>query len=299
MYLFVLAPMFSSSGSEEIKRRKRDWNNWWKKNGDELTRTFRLHTYDRLGLAPGHQIRIGGKNPVVVRFPKEAKSLVQKGQAVRFCLLSALDRSDEHGIAARNDAAFVLIDGSGAFDFSNISVVLKSLYDADVVFGRRPEGNSGMAPWRKTVEDFEQFVLLDNIKQNANSEWTSKTLLPDGQAGCWGFWLRSLKDLPLTAPNYEIEFDMLASSLMSKLRIAFTPELKMKARGKSDFGVDADEPAIRRCMEKMRFIVHKLDLSPEAVFRSKKSFGVHHPEKAKSLPLMYTKALRETFSSRV
>ena len=158
MRLFVIAPMFSAMGNNELEKRSKSWEAWWKKNGESVRTRYNVRSWHLLDLLPGRDIYIGGTRPVRIELPKDPASLVQKGLAVRFSILAALDWVDRHGIEARSNAVFALLDGSGAFDYANIYKLLDTLYTPpfpDIAFGLRPTNQSGMADWRKAIEEFE------------------------------------------------------------------------------------------------------------------------------------------------
>lgn len=290
MRLFIVAPMFSAMGSREIETRSQSWNDWWKKNGKSVRTRYGVRAWHLLDLLPGRDIQIGGTRPVRIVLPKDPESLVQKGLAVRFSILAALDWVDRHGIGARSDAVFSLMDGSGAFDFANINKLLDSLHKPplpDIVFGLRPTGQSGMADWRKAIEEFENFLVLQKLPEESKEKWMDKGGLPDGQAGCWAFKMNSIKNLAISANSYEIEYDLLASSLLEDLNISFTEPLTMAARGATDFGEDPTRTAIDICMKKLDFIQYKLDLSESEILSNLALFRKLYADRNSLIPENY------------
>ena len=84
--------------------------------------------------------------------------------------------------------------------------------------------------------------------------------LPDGQAGCWGIRLDVLTDISLTAHEYGLEFDLIASTLCARIPFEFVPVTLAINRSASNFRM-ADSIA------KMKFIQHKLNYSISDVSR--------------------------------
>lgn len=193
-------------------------------------------------------------------------TLVPKGIAVRLEIFRVLDYLDQTDPLQRDDTLFIMMDGSLAFDFSNLFLIIDRLLAsprADVVFGSRPKDQMGMPRWRKSIELFEEYLLVceygQNIKQHLGT-----AILPDSQAGCWGICLSALKKLPLTAYGYELEYDLLSSTLAQNVPFGYVGPLKMGERGTSEFSSGSvDAEAIRNCVHKLRFIMHKLALTSE------------------------------------
>lgn len=209
---------------------------------------------------------IDHNNELIVTYP----SIVNKGLAVRLHILTILDWIDRNDPSHRDDSYYVMIDGTGAFDFSNIFLVIDKLCGIpryDVVLGKRPDDNSGMAEWRKDIELFEEYVMAKSLDISRLSALNDHEEFPDSQAGCWGLRLSVMKDISLTARSYELEFDLLTSSIKSSLKIGFTDPLKMRQRCATDFGKEIDDDSMRQCLSKMEFIAHKLNLAKSDIPR--------------------------------
>lgn len=250
-------------------------------------------------------------NAMRLIFPPNLKARVPKGLVVRLHLLYLLyeleERQKEKGVTIDPaDIVFSCIDGSGAFAFSSIKLLVEAFNDPeiDVVLGRRPSDFSGMAPGRKEIEEFEQYLLFKHRTDELHSCLSScgdlsTGLLPDGQAGCWGFRMRCVQRLPLTANGYEIEYDLLASALDAKLKINYTAPLIMP-RSKDGRHSSASSDAIRMSIRKLDFIRRKLRITHEDICQAWKEFALRFDgqEIMRTIPTEYEKALSLFCSDR-
>lgn len=175
---------------------------------------------------------------------------------MRLELFAILDEIDGRDPDERSDSYFVQIDGSGAFHFDGVIAILESLMSRThaVAFGLRDAGtNWGMNQERKAIEKFENFLLASRHVDALTSRLGSCEL-PDGQAGYWGIRLDALTDISLTAHEYGLEFDLIASTLRAGIPFAFVPVVLTENRSPSNFRT-ADS------IEKIKFIKHKLNYS--------------------------------------
>lgn len=257
---------------------------------------------------PGNEIRIPTEtepekqkdlNEVRITFPGTLSARVPKGLVARLHLLFVLERVQREGGAVGPEVVFACIDGSGAFEFDSIKLLVDSFNShptVDVVFGRRPEGNSGMATGRKEIEEFEQYLLFrhraEALRMSFEGYNFEEPLLPDGQAGCWGFRLRAAPWLPLTATGYEIEYDLLLSTLDSGLKAAFTDPLIMSDRPRHS---SAGSAPVEMSLKKLQFIERKLRISREDTAEAWLAFSSHFRDSAllNNIPHAYGDALRK------
>jgi hypothetical protein len=263
--------MYTSS-EKELQTRAGRYREWLEGSGYEKLKAYGFQSIHSRGLGPNQEIEFlstKDADPIRVLYPKAPGTLVPKGLLLRLEIMAAVDWIDEAGSALeRQNAYFVVVDGSGAFHFDNMFHLVDGLLNRpwpEVVLGQRPQANVGMAPWRRAIELFEEFVLLQK-RANMYRELcvSHPNGLPDSQAGCWALRLSAVKSLPLTARSYEVEFDLLASALGGGVRCAFTQPLIMENRGESDFG--AGEPTgdgVRPHIRKLYFIQYKLGLTTE------------------------------------
>jgi hypothetical protein len=233
-------------------------------------------------------------------FPEALYARVPKGLVVRLHLLFVMERMEcfysDDGIAGP-EVVFACIDGSGAFELNSIKLLVDSFNShptVDVVFGRRPEGNSGMATGRKEIEEFEQYLLFrhraEELKKSFEQYNFKEPLLPDGQAGCWGFRLRAAPWLPLTANGYEIEYDLLLSTLDSGLKAVFTDPLIMSVRPRHS---SVGSTPVEMSLKKLDFIERKLRISRENTAEDWREFSAHFrgSELLKNIPPAYGDSL--------
>jgi len=261
MDLHVGVPIFTQAGRDVLSERERAFENWHKKHREQIRKRYKITNVMAGTLSPDRplQFYVNEGNVIEVKYPP----VVTKGLAIRFHILAILDSIDRYSPAHRDDSYYIMIDGSGAFDYSNIFYVLDKLCGIprfDVVLGKRPEKESGMAIWRKNVELFEEYLIYQKfgneyVRCYIEDKYSS---LPDSQAGCWGLRLGVMKHLPLTARSYEIEYDLLFSALENKIEIGFTKTLQMAVRTATDFGTAINESAIKQCISKLDFITHRL-----------------------------------------
>jgi len=92
------------------------------------------------------------------------------------------------------------------------------------VFGRRPDGNPACLLRARSLRNLSSiFYSLHRPTQLKRTfPGLNGCVLPDGQAGCWAFRLSVGPRLQLTASGYEIEFDLLASTLDAGLKACFS-----------------------------------------------------------------------------
>jgi hypothetical protein len=273
MQLFVRLPIFTADATE-LERRRTTVNHWWKHEGlPEIKVRYGFSGANARCLGPGHDLELLDRSadPILVRYPERPGALVPKGVLLRLEILSALEWIDRADPRARDDAYFVMIDGSGAFDLANLFSVLDrllSLPRVDVVFGQRPPHDTGMPTWRRAIELFEERLLVQQYPSELRRALGSDRL-PDSQAGCWGFRLSAAKCISLTARSYELEFDLLSSAVICGAQIAFVGPLVMRARGTSEFGARPnDATAVRASIQKLKFIMQKLCLTAEEIVAS-------------------------------
>lgn len=257
MDLYIGVPLFTKN-EIDLRERLEACHSWFPSNKEEIAKKYHFSNVNIVTLRPGKEITFRAqdtrsRHEITVTYPE----IVPKGLAVRLHMMTNLNWIDGKDYSHRNDSYYVLIDGSGAFDFENIYKVLDKLLarDAryDVVLGKRPQGDPGIPLSRKNVELFEEYLL----RMKYSEIELCQDSFPDGQAGCWGLCFGSIKSIPLTAMSYELEYDLLASSIQNALRVGFSEDLLMNPRTTSDFG--HDDQLARNCLQKMDFIVHKLD----------------------------------------
>lgn len=315
MRLFIIIPMFGVA-EEELQQRRAKWTEWYGASDTQdplaetsargrLKKRYNLSDADALPLLPAHDIamRPDELDSVIIRMPQGAEARLEKGLAVRLALIAALDQTDRRGggAAARRDAKCILIDGSGAFDFESIFEIMDLLTGkspeidcpADVVLGTRPDGQSGMTVERKAIEDFEQFIVANAVPKSmqvlGNLPW------PDGQAGCWGLSLSALTVMPLSALSYELELDLLTSSVASGLSIRYTSPLRMLPRRQTSVPPNP----VPMSLGKLDFLQAKLGLNSDQIARFWVEFAVRFPETAKLTPQEYRDRLSNRASQMV
>ena len=316
MILHTISPLFAGEQppEEEIWSRINAWEDFTDED-NETYRELKIACGEAVSITPyrpGKEIYIPSKKhkyPIKVIYPPSLKASVPKGFVVRLHLLYLLYQLDHANDAQAQtfdsaNVVFACMDGSGAFDFSSLKLLVETFNNnplVDVVLGRRPVENTGMIPGRKEIEEFEQYLLFlhrgieirESFSESACNFGTF--LLPDGQAGCWGFRLSCAQRLPLTANGYEIEYDLLASALDAHLKIAYTPPLVMGKRGSS--GVSSS--AIEISMRKLDFIRRKLRISRGDIAQAWRDFSSRSEckEVARKILAGYSEALLQTFHS--
>jgi hypothetical protein len=244
---------------------------------------------------PGAEIFIpkeGVRDAVKVSFPPNVGARVPKGFIARLHLLVLLERAEQSGLDPAN-VIFACIDGSGAFDFDSLQLLIEPFVEdanIDVVFGRRPDGNPGMPMARKVVEEFEQYLLFRHRPKELKKAFPDcdleKGILPDGQAGCWAFRLKVGTRLQLAASGYEIEFDLLASVLELGLKACYSKPLLMPMKDRTSL---ASLTAVPMSIKKLGFIERKLGISRSEIAEGWSAFATL----ARNWP--DSELLRETF----
>jgi hypothetical protein len=264
MDIFVRAPMFTPEGKPILDKRMRGFHSWWKDEIQSLRHDFKIQHDSFSPIIPGLHFQFSGG--VRLRFPRNLNSLVPKGLCVRMELFSILDEIDHVDVRRRNDCYFVLIDGSGAFPYSNIRAILEKLSpDCPVVLGLRDSGGDwGMGPGRKQIELFEMSLLEAKYPREIRKH-LQRDSLPDAQAGCWGLHLGCARFLALTARDYSLEFDVIASTLAAGLRFGYAPVTLSAQRTGSSFRAEDS-------LRKLKFIQHKLSFSEAEVRRRLKAY---------------------------
>jgi hypothetical protein len=294
MILYTLMPLFTGPApKEEMSRRQDALYDWLQTTGYEELKAAcgeRVSTtaYYRTSITayyPGKALYIPSKDDpdaMEVVFPPNLEAKVPKGLVVRLHLLYLLYQLEHPGgeqaeAIDPSDVVFSCIDGSGAFDFDSLKLIVETFNhdpNVDVVLGRRPSDYSGMIRGRKEIEEFEQYLLFQHCPGNLSASFSdcdlSTGLLPDGQAGCWGFRMRCAQHLPLTANGYEIEYDLLASALEARLKIAYTPPLLMPRKDRHS---GASTEAIKMSIRKLEFIRRKLCISRGDIVQAWRDFA--------------------------
>ena len=269
MQLHVVSPLFTGTTEDEtlILKRKDLWIDWLQSDGFQDLRQMCREQIAIYAYSPGTELVIPKKddpNSIKVTFPQHRQARVPKGLVARCHLLMVLEQIDQRGDDPTN-VVLACIDGSGAFDFDCLKLLVEAFNDnatVDVVLGRRPADYSGMETGRKEIEEFEQYLLLRHRPEQAGRAFSaydlSNRILPDGQAGCWGFRLRAASRLPLTASGYELEFDLLASAVEASLIVAYTKPLLMPRIPRYS---GASKNAVEMSIKKLTFIERKLGIT--------------------------------------
>jgi hypothetical protein len=293
---------------EALKDRIREWEKWASLAGDLMLKkefgfewgSFRGHQQG-LKVTLNRTSRTGDKNaPITLRFSPGRNALVPKGIVIRLHIFSMLDEIDNiGGYHLRDDAVYAFIDGSGAFQFESLRLVLRTLLsndETDVSLGTRPNDEVGMPQWRKAVEEFEHYILFHRFEDRLRVSYPkldpTRRVLPDGQAGCWAFRARAARNLALTARGYEIEIDLLFSAVLAGLRIDFSEPLLMSPKPRvSDFsrggGAEPTTSELVTCREKLEFIEHKLGLFPRDLAEAKAAFISRFVDISQQVPAQY------------
>lgn len=308
MILHTVMPLFTGDARDEEMSKRHDALTKWLQSSEfeELKAECRQQTSIE-SYYPGKAVYIPAEddpNAMRLIFPADLKARVPKGLVVRLHLLYLiyeLEMRKEKGEPIDlADVVFSCIDGSGAFAFSSIKLLVDAFNNdpnVDVVLGRRPSDFSGMALGRKEIEEFEQYLLFKHRKNQLYSSLSScdelsTGLLPDGQAGCWGFRMRCVQRLPLTANGYEIEYDLLASALDANLKINYTAPLIMP-RPKEARHSTASSAPIQTSLGKLEFIRRKLEINRKDTYEAWKEFAslFEGHEILKRIPAGYAEAL--------
>lgn len=309
MVLHTLMPLFTGEApDEEMSNRQDALTNWLQSAGFEKLKAACGERTSIAAYYPGKALYIPAlddANAMRLVFPSDLKARVPKGLVVRLHLLYLIYELEQ---AARTESAprdlsniiFSCIDGSGAFAFDSLTLLVEAFKrnpEADVVLGCRPSDFSGMGPGRKEIEEFEQYLLFRYRKNELHSALLhsdlSNGILPDGQAGCWGFRMSCVQRLPLTANGYEIEYDLLASALDARLRISFTSPLIMPRPKEAGRHSSASADPVRMSLGKLDFIRRKLRITNPEICESWKEFASRFDgqDVIKNIPAGYAQAL--------
>lgn len=271
LQLHVVTPLFTGAIPDKaaISKRLDLWLQWQQTDG-----YFEVVTNRKVSICayyPGTEIGIPHNDDpekINLVFPSDAAVRVPKGLVARLHLLVLLERNERDG-ANPDDVIFACIDGSGAFRFDSLRLLIECFEQdssIDVVFGRRPMTNCGMPIGRKEIEEFEQFLLFhcrsEQLRRTFSDYDLSGSLLPDGQAGCWGFRLRAANRLPLTASGYAIEYDLLASTVEGGLRARYTEPLLMSDAPRHS---TASAAPVDMSIKKLGFIERKLRITRQEI----------------------------------
>jgi hypothetical protein len=281
LHLQAMSPLFTGDIKAEtaISKRLSSWFDWSQTeahiNLRKICRGVSISPY-----YPGMEVFIPKRNDpdaITITFPPSVGAKVPKGLLARLHLFVLMERVEREYIDPAN-AIFACIDGSGAFNFDSLQLLVDPFIDdpeLDVVFGRRPENNPGMPLARKVIEEFEQYLLfrhrsVEIARTFAGYDFT-KHILPDGQAGCWAFRLKVGAQLQLAASGYEIEFDLLASALDEGLKACYSKPLLMSTAPRVSL---ASLTAVPMSIQKLRFIERKLRISRNDIITGWKEFEV-------------------------
>lgn len=301
--LYIIVPIFPSDAfmSEKLDR----WESWHLQNRGLLKRIFKIRHLEELVLWPNSTWLLAGDVTIKYSSPDppipmsvERAPGVPKGLAVRLALAAILDEVDAedggNGVLDRQDTFIIQIDGSGAFDYNNIYRIAEALIRGgeDVVLGRRSGDWFMTHKDRKTVEMFEN-ALLETWKVRTHGKGFDEPLL-DAQAGCWGLRASVLRKISLTAPRYELEFDLIASAVMGNISFCFSSELKPGIRiGPSGMQSTTDPAGYAGAVRKMPFIAHKLEMSKPDIGQALDAYISRSQENSvPALPTGYVELLR-------
>jgi hypothetical protein len=304
--LYIIVPNFPPG--EYAAARADNFRVWFLRNRSLLRNAYDLSVTDVELRAEG--VHVLGSGATIQFSPPSAGPKVKnarwlaprgtpKGLALRLALQVVLDEVDREGVALRNDTFIVQIDASGAFDFDSVYIILNALLDqehpVDVVLGRRPGRERLMdSEDRVKVELFEEYLTETTLGRKSPDEL--EPLYADTQAGCWGLRCSALERLSLTAPAYELEFDLFCSTLMTGVSFGLSEELIAGTRiGPS--GVSSTLPTGKRDhtveVRKLPFIAHKLGLTSTAVRQAIDRYVIIGGE----LPVEYTEMVRRQYPS--
>jgi hypothetical protein len=217
---------------------------------------LRLEPNSTFGLAGGASITYAFPEIPLLQTKGQEIVGIPKGLAIRLALMVVLNDVDMRGVEHRKNAFVIQIDGSGAFNYDGIYRIAKRLImdDKDIVFGLRPGNWLMPQPDRKKIEQFENAILVNAVK---NAEGCELDLI-DGQAGCWGLRVSELRRLSLSALDYELEFDLLSSALMSGYELVYSEELLGDQRIGPTAPTVLDFTDPRKTLGKLPFILYKL-----------------------------------------
>jgi hypothetical protein len=294
--VFVIVPVFPEDDS--MMNRVVAYLRWSAANAANIQSKYNAELIPML-LAPGVHLTLKGGAIMSYSTPKGRSSRVPKGLAIRICLTAILDLIDNStgGVSNRHHTYIVQIDGSGAFLLENIDKVLDTLIvgQCPVALGLRTGDTWFMGhAERKRVELFEN-SLLENWHTRNKGTPVAPPLL-DAQAGCWGFSGIVLDRISLTAPSYEIEFDLVSSALIAGCDFAFTDNLLEGTRiGTSGHTTTTGAVDHSVAVRKMPFIANKLRLSDEQVLEELLAYSQRYSlDPERTLPSSYVDQLRRT-----
>jgi hypothetical protein len=246
------------------------FDRWAAKRIPLLKYTYKLDAVEPLALMPERTFVLEGG--AIIKYEPDPSSGpigaqeeeiigVPKGVAVRLALIYILNDVDRRrGADGREQTVVVQIDGSGAFQYDSIFSIVQKLEMENhlVVLGNRPDYVSGdrVYEWlmwpreRKIIERFENALLSRAYYETSGVYHT----LEDGQAGCWGLRVSVLGDLSLSASDYELEYDLLASIVTSGRKPIFSDKL---IGGDRIGDTPPDRIDHRKTVGKMPFILYK------------------------------------------
>lgn len=279
MYVYLRVPIFVRD-VPELRRRDVAFRQWFADHEVKLREQFSLRAIYPAIIGPGRELVL--RDDLRIVYPVEAQHREQlgvpKGLAIRLELLAVLERVDSVDPDRRNEAVFIMIDGSGAIGYKCVALVLRKLVvdRRMIVFGKRPPERHGFmgSPDRWNIELFEKSLLERRYRDKLD---LFPDGLPDAQAGCWGLNLGISRKLALTALGYGLEFDLVASALDVGLPLDFTETLTgPERRGATAFNEEES-------FKKLSFILHKLGLSKMEL----RTYYEEHLRSGRPLPERY------------
>jgi hypothetical protein len=296
--VFVIAPVFPEDAF--TPDRIAAAYGWYWSNVETIEEKYQLKRLHFRELSPGGIFPFPGGATVSYARNGVRSPRVPKGLAVRLALASILDTIDGGGrrpVSNRNTSFVVQIDGSGAFDYSNVERILDKLIfeDIPIVLGQRTGEAWFMShPDRKKVELFENFLVdrwyLENKGQPIQPS------LSDGQAGCWGVNVGALRLMDLTAPSYEIEFDLLATAAMNGCAFSFSQNLMEGRRiGKSGHQASSGLVDHSVAIRKLPFIAHKLGWTKDKIGELLDYYVTQNQDASTVLPREYIEGVRRDY----
>jgi hypothetical protein len=115
--------------------------------------------------------------------------------------------------------------------------------------------------------------------------------LVDSQAGCWGIRASALGNVNLSASDYELEFDLLSSLLLSGMQPVFSDPLVGDQRIGADLSDTIDH---RRTVRKMPFILYKCGWSKQKLSNFLTEYcDTYRASAERTLPDEYVAALND------
>ncbi|MBF0456585.1 MAG: hypothetical protein HQK99_01655 [Nitrospirae bacterium] len=232
MKLYLIVPFFAPSVTIE-KQRIREFREWRTEVlQPAIEENYKDAKIEYLVAATDQVDRIG--EGIYIKYD----GVTPKGLMVRGKLLSVFKEPID------TEGYLILIDGSGKIVYDAVREVLEALTKGKhVVLGCRPKGY-GISEERKAIEMFENFLLEEKYG----------VVLPDAQCGCWGVRVSNLKDIPLTANSYEIELDLVSSSIEHSLCISYVPvEIKVDQSPVTNFKYEANKTKLKFLSNKLGF----------------------------------------------